>query len=214
MWSFRNAWSRGAGAFVALLVAVPVVLLVEGCGFQPLYATHSIVDDDAGAEPATREQLAATMVAPIADRPGQILRNELVFLLAAPGEAAAPRYSFNVTLSESLSTIAVQITGLATRANLRLYASYGLTDLATGQTLMQGQAEAVGSYDLLDNEFATLIASRYTREQAANRLARVLHMRLATFYGTRKVAAGGADAKAAGAPEADAKAADAQEAVD
>jgi LPS-assembly lipoprotein len=190
-----------------------IAALAGGCGFRPLYATDTVLADD--AEPATREQLAATVVGPIADRPGQILRNELVFLLAATGEAAAPRYSLNVTLSESLSTIAVQITGLATRANLRLYASYVLTDLATGQTAMQGWAEAVGSYDLLPNEFATLIASRYTREQAARRLARILHTRLATFYGTRKLAAGGADAgeaetKEAGAPEGDTRGADAQ----
>jgi LPS-assembly lipoprotein len=190
MGSFR-AIARSCGA-VAL-----VAVLVTGCGFQPLYATHSIVGDDAGVEPAAREELAATEVAPISDRPGQLLRNELLFLLEASGEAAAPRYSLGVGLTETLTTLAVQITGLATRANLRLNARYALTDLATGQILMQGQAEALGSYDLLDNEFATLIAARHTREQAAKRLARVLHTRLAAFYGTRDVAAKGADAKGA-----------------
>jgi LPS-assembly lipoprotein len=169
--------------------------LAGGCGFRPLYATDAVAGD--AASPAAREELAATEVAPISDRPGQLLRNELLFLLEASGEAAAPRYSLGVGLTETLTTLAVQITGLATRANLRLNARYALTDLATGQILMQGQAEALGSYDLLDNEFATLIAARHTREQAAKRLARVLHTRLAAFYGTRDVAAKGADAKGA-----------------
>ncbi|MGZ9086877.1 MAG: hypothetical protein ACXW3R_15390 [Rhodoplanes sp.] len=206
MWSFRKtARSCGAAALVAVLGAA-----AAGCGFRPLYATDAVLGEDIGAEPATRADLAATEVAPIADRPGQILRNELVFLLSASGEATAPRYSLNVGLNETLTTIAVQLTGLATRANLRINARYTLTDLATGATLMGGQAEALGSYDLVDNEFATLIAARYTREQAAKRLARVLHMRLAAFFETRKVAADGGNAKGADAKGADAKGADAK----
>lgn len=193
MWSFsRIARSCGAAALVAVLA---------GCGFRPLYATGAATGGDAGAaraEPAARAALAAIEVAPIADRPGQILRNELVFLLSASGEAA-PRYSLGVGLTETLTTVAVQVTGLATRANLRINARYTLTDLSTGATLTGGDAVAIGSYDLLDNEFATLIAARHTREQAARRLARMLHTRLAAFFGTQKVAAREAGAQGTGA---------------
>jgi LPS-assembly lipoprotein len=170
-------------------VAALVAALTGGCGFRPLYATHAVVGEEA-VSPAAREELAATVVAPIADRPGQILRNELVFLLGAAGEAPAARHSLDVALTETLDKVAVQVTGLATRANLRLNAYYRLTDLAAGQVVTQGQVDAVGGFDLLDNEFATLIAARNMREQLAGRLARILHTRLAAFYGTRGVAAG------------------------
>jgi LPS-assembly lipoprotein len=186
--------------------------LAGGCGFRPLYATGAVAGD--AASPAAREELAATEVAPIADRSGQILRNELVFLLGAAGKAPAARYSLGVALTETLSTVAVRITGLATRADLRLKARYTLTDLATGAVLTEGQADAVGSFDLLENEFATLIAGRYTREQAARRLARLLHMRLAAFYGTREVDAGGADARRADVTGADVLIADVTGAAD
>lgn len=169
-----------------------LVALVTGCGFRPLYASGAAAGDEAAAQPAASEALAATAVTPIADRVGQLLRNELVFLFSAWGEPVAPRYSLGVVLTETVSTIAVQITGLGTRANLRLKAAYVLTDLATGQIVLRGQGEAFGSYDLSTDEFATLIAARYTREQAVERLAQILHMRLAAFYGTRDVAAGGA----------------------
>jgi LPS-assembly lipoprotein len=186
--------------------------LAGGCGFRPLYATDAVAGD--AASPAAREELAATEVAPIADRSGQILRNELVFLLGAAGKAPAARYSLGVALTETLSTVAVRITGLATRADLRLKARYTLTDLATGAVLTEGQADAVGSFDLLENEFATLIAGRYTREQAARRLARLLHMRLAAFYGTREVAAGRAGARSADVTGADVLIADVMGAAD
>ena len=184
MWSFRNI-ARICGALM-------LVALVAGCGFRPLHATGAVAGDEAAAEPAVLEALAATEVVPIADRAGQLLRNDLVFIFSAWGEPVATRYSLGVALTETLSTIAVQVTGLATRANLRLNAGYTLTDLATGQIVLRGQADAFGSYDLVTDEFATLIAARYTREQAVERLARILHMRLAVFYGTRAVAAGGA----------------------
>jgi LPS-assembly lipoprotein len=179
-------------------VAALVAALTGGCGFRPLYATHAVVGEEA-VSPAAREELAATVVAPIADRPGQILRNELVFLLGAAGEAPAARHSLDVALTETLDKVAVQVTGLATRANLRLNAYYRLTDLAAGQVVTQGQVDAVGGFDLLDNEFATLIAARNMREQLAGRLARILHTRLAAFYGTREIAArtGGPEGAAA-----------------
>jgi LPS-assembly lipoprotein len=189
MWSFSiRAGSSRFVRFSRPWALALLVTLVAGCGFRPVYATKAV---DAAAEPAPLEALAATEVAPIADRPGQLLRNELVFLFSAWGEPVAPRYSLGVTLSETLSTTAVQITGLATRANLRLNARYALTDLATGQIVLRGQADAFGSYDLLPDEFATLIAERFTREQAVERLARILHMRLAAFHGTRAVAGAG-----------------------
>jgi LPS-assembly lipoprotein len=184
MWCFKHI-ARICGT--ALLVA-----LVAGCGFRPVHATKALIVDEAAAGPTALEALAATEVTPIADRPGQLLRNELVFLFSAGAEPVTPRYSLGVTLSETVSTIAVQITGLATRANLRLNANYVLTDLATAQIMLRGQADAFGSYDLLSDEFATLIAERYTREQAVERLARILHMRLVAFHGTRTHAAGGA----------------------
>lgn len=168
-----------------------IAAFAGGCGFRPLYATHAVVGEEA-ASPAAREELAATVVAPIADRAGQILRNELVFLLGAAGEAPAARHSLDVALTETLDRVAVQVTGLATRANLRLNAQYRLTDLATGQVVTQGQVGVVGGFDLVDNEFATLIAARNMREQLALRLARILHTRLAAFYDTREVAGGGA----------------------
>jgi LPS-assembly lipoprotein len=196
-------------AAVALIAA-----LAGGCGFRPLHAPDAVVGEEAAVSPATREELAATVVAPIADRPGQILRNELVFLLRTPNEAPAARYSLDVGLTETLDKVAVQVTGLATRANLRLNAQYTLTDLATGQVVTQGQVGAVGSFDLLDNEFATLVAARYTREQLARRLARILHTRLAAFYGTREVAAGGGAAQGATLQGAAAQGAAAQGAHD
>lgn len=188
MWSFRNIARIFRLCGLAVLVA-----LVAGCGFRPVYATKAVAVDEDAAEPVVLEALAATEVAPIADRSGQLLRNELVFLFSAGGHSVTPRYSLGVTLTETISTIAVQITGLATRANLRLNANYALTDLATGQIVLREQADAFGSYDLLPDEFATLIAGRYAREQGVERLARILHMRLAAFHGTRTVAAGGAD---------------------
>ena len=190
MWSFSKiARSCGAVALVGALLAA-----LGGCGFRPLYATNAVLGEDAAVAPAARAGLAATEIAPIANRPGQILRNELVFLLSSAGEATAPQYSLSVGLTETLTMIAVQVTGVATRANLKISARYALTDLSTGAILMEGFADAMGSYDLIDNEFATLTAARYTREQAAKRLARILHMRLAAFFGTRKVAEAGVKA--------------------
>ncbi len=186
--------SRTAAALRALARAggaLALIALVAGCGFRPIYATPALAVDDAVATPAVREKVAATEVAPIADRAGQLIRNELAFLIAGTGESVAPQYSLGVALTETITTMAVQRTGLATRATLRLSAAYTLTELASGAVIWRGRADAAGSFDLLSDEYATLIAERYTREQAAERLARILYLRLSAFHGSGAVAEGG-----------------------
>ena len=193
MWfSSTIARTGGGRQHRGICVAVALAVLVAGCGFRPIHAERPVVDE-ATAPPAAQESLAATEVAPIADRAGQLLRNELVFLLSGSGAPSSTRYSLGVDLTETLTTMAVRLTGIATRANLRLNARYTLTDLSTGQIVLRGQADSYGSFDLLADEFATLIAERYTREQGAERLDRILHMRLAAFYASRAGEAGGAD---------------------
>jgi LPS-assembly lipoprotein len=178
--------SRGPRSLAAFLL----VAALAGCGFQPMHARPPAAGAETGeskiaARPAARAELAAIAVAPIADSSGQMLRNELTFLFAARGESVAPRYGLDVTLTETISRFAVQVTGIATRANLRLDAHYVLRDLTSGEILLRGHTHASGSFDLLADEFATLIAARDAREQAVDRLARLIDLRLGAHFGGR-----------------------------
>ncbi len=173
-----------------LLALTPALALIAGgCGFRPLYAP---LPTDAPADArAVADDLASVRVATIPDRQGQELRNRLQGLLHMPGTAGSPgKYVLNIGLSEFQQPLAVRQTGLATRTNLYMSAGYNLVDSATGGAVLSGSSVATASYDLLDQDFATLTAINDARTRTLERIAGDIRNKLAVHFSTTP--AGGA----------------------
>lgn len=146
---------------------------LSGCGFRPLYGTTG---------GGGRDALAQIQIKPIADRSGQQLRNHLLDLITPRGQPPAARYVLNVRLSESIRSLAVRKTALATRANFRLEASFILSDKATGKTLHTDKTLVVSGYNILSSDFATLQSVKDARARALRETAENIRVRLGVFF--------------------------------
>jgi LPS-assembly lipoprotein len=104
---------------------LPLLLILAGCGFRPMYGNQ------------LAPQLSAIFVAPIADRNGYELRNQLIDLLHSDGTKAGKHYILNVSLNEAAQGIALQNDATITRYNQTMTVHYVLTD-AAGKVLTQG----------------------------------------------------------------------------
>ncbi|HSO42788.1 MAG TPA: LPS assembly lipoprotein LptE [Rhodospirillales bacterium] len=153
-------------------------VVLAGCGFRPLYTDP----EPAAGEAGVGSELAAIEIAPIPDRVGQLVRNDLLYHLDASARGGAAQYRLDVRLAESISELAVESTGFATRSNLRLAANYRLVDLSTGRQLVSGRSRAISSYNLVDASFSTLTAQNAARERAAARIAEEIRTRLAAYF--------------------------------
>lgn len=142
---------------IALLL---VPLLLTACGFKPLYGTP---------DPSGPKLRTAVQVAPIPDRLGQEVRNELINRLTPRG-VARPAYELQVVLSEDIEGYGFQPDREVTRERLRLIADYRLVPLSEEQPVLTGQARALVSYDVVQSDFAALV----TREEAAREAADIL----------------------------------------
>jgi LPS-assembly lipoprotein len=164
------AGGAGAAALCALLFA--------GCGFRPLYEDP----EPAAGRAGVGSELAAVEIAPIPDRVGQLVRNDLLYHTRGREDGVGADYRLDVRLIESISELAVESTGFATRSNLRLAAVYTLTDLGTGRRLVNGRSRAISSYNIVDASFSTLTAQNAARERAAARVAEDIRARLAAYF--------------------------------
>jgi LPS-assembly lipoprotein len=164
-----------------LAVAI-IVTGLGGCGFRPLYG-ETAADKDVPAD------FSAVAIAPIPDRVGQELRNYLLDMLTPRGRPRNPVYTLNVSLKESISDLAIDSSGLATRANLRLDATYALVKDETGQSLVNGTSLAVSSYNLVTNDFSNLTAQNDARSRSALHIARQIRARLGAFFAKQQNAA-------------------------
>lgn len=162
-------------------IALGLLLSLPACGgFQPLYK-QSPSDVSAG------RQFDDILVRPIADRVGQELRNHLYDALTPNGQPASPKWQLTVTLTESIQKIAVQQSSFSTRANLSLTASYSLNPIGNDdQDGHSGSVRAISSYNILDSEYATLVAEQDTRTRAVQVLSADIRRQLAIWLNSQQ----------------------------
>jgi LPS-assembly lipoprotein len=167
---------RGAGRHAALLLLAVSVAGPAGCGFRPLYG-------DAGG--ASARQLAQIEIVRIPDRTGQRLRNLLIDRLTPEGQPARPDFRLAVTVTESVSELAVRKDESATRANLSLNATFDLTYIGGKEELThQGFASSINSYNRLTSDYATLAAEDDARERGLRMIAEEIRLRIAAALQT------------------------------
>jgi len=153
---------------------VAVMVLVTGCGFEPL---HGRQQSGASATLA----LSEISVPPIPERLGQLLRIELTNRLTPNGPPRAPAYVLNVQVTESKQSLGVRKDATATRANLIITANFNLFDTQADENLLDGTVRSINSYNILDADFATLSAEADARRRAARDLATEIQSRLGIF---------------------------------
>ena len=157
-----------------ILVLAAAVVTVAACGFQPLYGSRV-----AGSAPAEFSQIR---IDPIPDRVGQQLHNHLLTILNPDGRPEKPRYVMKATVTESLTELGVRKTAFATRANLLMRAVYSLTSVTTDKYVFGGDSAITVSYNILDSEFATLMAEKDARTRAVREISEDIRIRLGVFF--------------------------------
>lgn len=164
-----------------------VLILLAGCGFQPVYATRQV--DATGEARNAFEAFRSVKIARIDEREGQFLRNRLTRLLHPSGRGPVTTHTLTATLSESTRGLAVARSAVASRANLKITVNYKLTPIDVdpnvdasddeSSSAISGSLSATSGYNIFNSEFQTLAAEKGARERAINDVAEQLRLRLA-----------------------------------
>ena len=157
--------------------------LLAGCGFQPL---HSRRGKSSNASGNILSDMAYVEVAPIADRVGQMVRNQLLDLLHPRGMMDRPVFRLVVTLVETQEGLAIQQDDSTTRYNLRLVAQFKLTDTRDGADLLKGTARAIAAYSIVLADYANLASQKDARKRAAHSMAENIQNRIAVYISRRR----------------------------
>ena len=154
------SWSRGLGVLAALALAG----VLAGC-FQPLYSE--------AAHPGLVADLRAIEVAPIKDRIGHYLADNLITDLNGTGQTPPPKYRLTVTVSTGSSTPTVSsLTNVATSATMTGDATYTLNKVDGGALVLTGVANANAAYDRSQQRYNDLRAARDAEIRLARSLSR------------------------------------------
>jgi LPS-assembly lipoprotein len=170
------SWSRRQALGLALLPAAALA----GCGFQPMYG---------GQGRAILAELGTIRVDRPRDRLGQLVRNEIIERMSPRGEPTVVHYKLSYTTRLNEVQLAIQDDNSITRFSLRLTVEVWLLEIASGKVIYRDKTRAVGGYNAVKSDFATLSARLDTADRIARANAEEIVTLLGVFF-TRKRAAG------------------------
>jgi LPS-assembly lipoprotein len=165
-------------SFSKITPLVVVAVLLGACGFSSLHGGRT-----RGEVPP---EMALIKIKPINDRIGQQVRNHLLDLVTPQGAPKTPKYILTVTLNSDTRRLAIEKDAFATRANLRLNASFSLRALDPKEVVFSGKTLAVSSYNILNSQFATLMAQKDAKARAVRETAISIQTRLAIFLSDKQ----------------------------
>ena len=182
----RSDQIKSFGKYGVTLIAM---LLLAGCGFQPLYGENTVLSDGETPVDVIDELSKISIVIAVADDVdgrgsglvGFETRNQLIDLLGAQN-VAATTYELQVRLRGFRRGLAVQSDASVTRFNYELIGSYELFDLGKSKAILTGNSRAFSAYNVVDSEFATVTARRDAEFRAARNIAEDMKLQLALFF--------------------------------
>jgi LPS-assembly lipoprotein len=171
----RAFGSEPEGSRPNLLLCLALALSLSACnGVRPLYGPI-------GSDMPLTAELQAVDVAPIPERVGHYVRNELIFAFNGTGSEVAPRYRLFVELKERVQTpILDTVTGRATSATVVVDAAYRLISLPDETQVTEGVAFGVASYDRFSNRLSNVRAARDAEIRDAKVIADQIRTRVST----------------------------------
>ncbi len=158
-------------------LALTFASLIGACGFQPLYGERA-----GGAQ--VLQEFRRVEIAPIADRVGQLVRNQLIDSVTPQGQPRSPVFVLTVTLERTKEGVAFQSDEQATRFNVSLEATFALRDVATGNVVAQGKTRSVAAFNIVRSEFANFTAESDALRRAARQIADSIALRIGVHFST------------------------------
>lgn len=158
-------------------------LLLAGCGFHPLYANHGRSGFDA--------DLASIKVNTINDRSGQVLAITLRDGLNPRGARVEMRYTLDVQVTSGIEDLGLRPDGTASRREVTTTAKFTLKDVKkTDDTtvVLQGSTHSVSSYDVLADNYATVVAQHSAEERTMHDIGDDILLRLELYVSKHRAA--------------------------
>ena len=154
------------------IILILFLLCVVGCGFRPIHAPNTSTSHSLWAD------FAAIDIYPIPERSGQILYNKLEKLFHPGGRARIVKYRLKINLVETAESLSVKKSAFATRANLKISATFSLEDIKSGRSIFNSRGNVISGFNIFSLEYASLAAEKDARQRAISELAAQIQTRV------------------------------------
>jgi LPS-assembly lipoprotein len=150
------------------------VVCLPGCGFHTVYGAH---DDNT----PVAAQMNSVEVENIAERTGQMLRNDLIDRMYLDGRPQNPQYRLTVSLRSLEEGIGLLPNATTSLTELNLYADYSMKD-AGGKEVVKATAHATATYNQLQAEYGTFVAEQNAYQHCIDEISEQIVNRISLYF--------------------------------
>lgn len=162
-----------------------LVLSLPACGFEPLYVERDSSEGfyyKGNFDTSVSDEIKQIKVEPIADRIGQLVRNELLDSFTPLGIPSTPKYRLQVeNISKHVAEQAMRDDITATRERVEYKLDYVLYD-ENGEELVKGDTLALLGYDIMSNPYSTTMSQKKIEKDAAKIMADDISLRIGAYF--------------------------------
>ncbi len=162
------------------------VLALGACGFEPLYVERHSDEKwyyKGQFDTSITQEMAKIKVEPIAERIGQLVRQDLLDSLTPKGAPDRPQYRLKITdVEKSVTEQAMRDDITATRERVEYKLKYALFDAASGEKLVEGDSLALLGYDIMANPYSTTFSQKKAQKDAAKIIANDIALRIGAYF--------------------------------
>ena len=158
---------------LATTLLMVAALVLAGCGYRPMYGSTA-------TSPGVAGSLSSISIPEPTDRPGQLVRNELISSMqTGRGE---DKYMLNLTTTLADNGVILNKQPSVGRNAILITTTYELVDRSTGKILTKGTTFARVPYDTVRQPFADMQAQKDATERAAREVGADIRTRLAAYF--------------------------------
>ena len=160
--------------FLVPAAVLSAAVLLQGCGYQPLYATRA-------DGTSVSQQLAAVAIEQQSTPVGQLVRNEIIKSTRPAGTQAPDRYFLKFVTASNAQTLVDTSDTVHRRLAYNLSVKFQLIESSTSKPVFSGSSFSRVPYDRLNASFANVQARTNAEEQAARQVGEEIKTRLAAY---------------------------------
>ncbi len=152
-----------------MMRALALLLLLAGCGLQPVYS--------GGSKGAAGLMAGGVAVPVIPDRSGYLVRQALIGRLGTHGAA----YRLQIELDDQIAGLGVRGDDSISRERRTLRARWQLVEAGSGSVLIDEAVRADAGIDVVRSDYAVVAAETAALERLARDIANQITARIALY---------------------------------
>ena len=166
---------RFLSSAILRIAVVAAGVALAGCGFTPMYASSDTPEGH-----AVDQSMASIRIRPIADHDGVKLRQILREGLEPEGPNGHTLYDLDVQMRAVTQNLGVRRDATSSRANLIYTARFAL--LQNGKRVYADQVQSIVSYDLADDQYATVAAANNAADRGIKQVGDEIKTRIGLYF--------------------------------